>query len=432
MKRTKSLPLMTALILFGILISYICQMSPSPFLSAIKADYALTVGDSVLNLSVSIIYPSLILASFWGSELEKRMGTYKMFLCILFLLSLGILFNFFASTFALFLVGRVIFGAGFGFGIPFIGSVIMQLYNERRQQTLNTINALFPFLGTLISFALLIPFSNMLPGGWKAALGIWGLGTILVLLCWALFVRPEHFPSYCEKGEAEAGTKAATKATAEKHLYRNLLKRREILLLCIVFMCDYFCYSYIVTILPTLLMEQCQLSESLASLMAALTFPGVGCIGCLIGGAVSAKGGRRKPPLVLGVALEVLGIFLCTLLADVSPLFVYIGIAAFAFGNGYWLPVLYQIPMDLPDMNPSRVGASFALTSICAFVCGFVSPSIGGWLTDLISAGSAASHAYGLRWSLFAFGFVNIIGLVAALLIRETGVSAKHPNSYSN
>lgn len=423
MKRTKSLPLMTVLIIFGLLISYICQMSPSPFLNSIKADYAITAGDSVLNLAVSVIYPTLILASFFGSEIERRIGTYKMFVWILVLLSIGILFNFISVNFAMFLIGRAIFGFGFGLGIPFIGSAIMQLYDERRQQTLNTVNALFPFFGTLISFALLIPCSNALPGGWKSALGIWGIGTVATLILWALFVRPEHFPSAVESASEASAT--------EPHLYRNLLKRKEIFLLCIVFMCDYFCYSYIVTILPTMLMEQCQLSESVASLMAALTFPGVGCIGCLLGGAVSAKSGHRKPSLVLGVALEVAGIFLCTLLADVSSAFVYIGIAAFAFGNGYWLPVLYQIPMDLPDMNPARVGASFAITSICAFVCGFISPSIGGWLTDLFASSSQLtdsilSHAHGLRWSLFAFGFVNVIGLIAAISIRETG-SVKEP-----
>lgn len=418
MKHKKSLPLMTFLILFGLLISYICQMSPSPFLSAIKAEFNITAGDSVLNLAVSIIYPTLILASFFGNAVERRIGTYKMFVWILILLSVGILFNFFSVSFPLFLVGRAIFGLGFGLGIPFIGSAIMQLYDEGWQQTLNTVNALFPFLGTLISFALLIPFSTSLPGGWKTALGIWGLGTLVTLALWLLFVRPQHFPSTTDSvGEP---------SSPEPHLYHNLLKRKEIFLLCIVFMCDYFCYSYIVTILPTMLMEQCQLSESLASLMAALTFPGVGCIGCLLGGSVSAKSGYRKPSLVFGVALEVVGIFLCTLLAPVSSLFVYLGIAAFAFGNGYWLPVLYQIPMDLPDMTPARVGASFSITSICAFVCGFVSPSIGGWLTNLISStssltNSAAAHAHGLRWSLFAFGFVNGIGLAAALLIRETG-----------
>lgn len=417
MKTRKSMPVITALIIAGILILYICQMSPSPFLSQIKADYAITAGDSVLNLAVSIMYPTLILASLLGSRLKRLIGTYFMFLVILALLSISLFLNYFSNTFALFLAGRAGFGAAFGLGIPFIGSAIMELYDERRQQTLNTVNALFPFLGTLISFALLLPLSKVLAGGWKAALGIWGFGSAFVLLVWLLFVRPYHFP---------AAQTDVPDVPAEPLLYRNLLKRKEILLLCIIFMCDYFCYSYIVTVLPTLLMEQCALTEAAASLMSALTFPGIGCVGCLLGGIVSERSGRRKPPLVLGVALEVAGIFVCTLLCSLSALFVYIGVALFAFGNGYWLPVLYQIPMELDDMNPTRVGASFAATSICAFIAGFVSPSVGGWLTDLFAAGASAgaatfAHAQGLRWSLFSFGFVNIIGLACALAIRETG-----------
>lgn len=419
MKQNRSVSLITALIISGILVSYILQMSPAPFLGLIRESYSITAGDSVLNLAVSIIYPTLILASLFGSAVERRIGTYRMYVCVLVLLTAGILINFVSVSYPIFLIGRAVFGAGFGLGIPFIGSAIMQLYSVRQRQTLNTVNALFPFGGTLISFALLIPLSSILPGGWRSALGVWGFLVLLVLVAWLLFVRPRSFLADTDVAAREA-------PAAEIGMYRDLLQRREILLLCIIFMCDFFCYSYIVTILPTMLMEQCGLPESTASLMAALTFPLVGCIGCVIGGFAAARSGRRKPALVFGMALEVIGILLGTVFAGLSPIYVYTGVALFAFGNGYWLPVLYQIPMDLPDMNAARVGASFALMSICAFVCGFISPSIGGWLTDAFSASAPSAdvvvaHAHGLRWSLFAFILIDTVGLLSAVLVPETG-----------
>lgn len=417
MKR-RSLSLITLLVLSGILISYICQMSPAPFLTQIGADYGIG-RDSTLNLAVSIIYPTLIIASLLGGKLIDKIGLHKSFIWVLCLLSVGILLNLIAHSYTLFLLGRAIFGAGFGLGIPFIGSAIMELYNEKQRETLNSINALFPFFGTLLSFALLNSMANSFSLGWKGALGIWGIGTVLILVLWLLLVRSSHCRS------AEAPVVAPTESAPNKAIYRDLLKRRAIVLLCIVFMADFFCYSYIVTILPTFLMEQCSFSDAAASLIAALIFPGVGCIGCLLSGVLTARSGKRKPALVFGTVLEVLGIFISTLLCHLSPLFVYVGIALFAFGNGYWLPMLYKMITDLPDMTPHHVANAFALTSVCAFVAGFISPSIGGWLTDLISSAAGElsptlAHASGLRWSLCIFGIVMAIGVIAALFVKET------------
>lgn len=416
---------LSVLVFLGILISYICQMSPAPFLPAIKAAYGVN-GDALLNLSVSVIYPLLILTSLCGSSLLGRLGLSRSFAVILLLLSAGILMNYAASSYVLFLLGRMIFGAGFGLGIPFIGAYIMELYRGRQRETLNSLNALFPFFGTLISFALMDTLAGSLRGGWKGALGVWGFGTLAVLICWLLAVR--NTP----RGAAEALlARGGARQAPERHLYRNLLRRREIALLCVIFMCDYFCYSYLVTILPTLLMERCSLSAAAASLISALVFPGVGCVGCVLAGIVTARTGLRKPALVAGTALELAGLLLSTLPGGDSNLHVYLGIACFAFGNGYWLPVLYMIPMDLPDMNPQRAGASFALTSTCAFLFGFISPSIGGKLTDVIAAKSAAAgtaaHAAGLRWSLCCFSAVMAVGFAAALRIRETSPAAGGP-----
>ena len=89
------------------------------------------------------------------------------------------------------------------------------------------------------------------------------------------------------------------------------------------------------------------------------------------------------------------------------------------------------IPMDLDDMNPSRVGAAFGLITACGLIFGFIAPTVGGILTEYLSSVSGlgdpiASHVFGLRWSLFLFGFVNIIGTVCMLRIRETGLAKKH------
>lgn len=422
MKQHAGKPLITLLMIAGILIAYVHQMSPSPFLSILREHFQITGSEALLNLSVSIIYPFLIVASLIGSLIEQRTGTRRLFVLTLAFLATGIFANYTAVSYTIFLLGRVAFGIGFGLGIPFIGSAIMKLYHGKGREAMNTLNALFPFLGTLISFALLIPLYHAMGNSWKNALGIWGVGILAIGFLWLLFAREWHFDGGCPE---ETSTIAA-----EKHIYLNLWKRKEIRLLTIIFMCDYFCYSYIAVILPTFLMEIGSMSEAAAGLWAALTFPGVGIAGCLLGGMVSARSGRRKPVLVAGVLLEVIGVLLSTLGAGISLAFVIIGISLFALGNGLWLPVMYNIPMDLKGMNPVRVGASFAFISSCGFACGFLSPMVGGWLTNALmplspDPSAIASHALGLQWSLFLFGFVNLAAFICALAIRETGQAAE-------
>ena len=122
----KKLPLMTALAVISIGISYILQMAPSPILSVLREGYQLGGNDALLNLCVSIIYPMTIAASLLGGRLESRMGTRRLFTWAQVFLAAGTLLNFAAVNYFLFLAGRVLFSVGFGLAIPFIGSAIMR------------------------------------------------------------------------------------------------------------------------------------------------------------------------------------------------------------------------------------------------------------------------------------------------------------------
>ena len=86
--------------------------------------------------------------------------------------------------------------------------------------------------------------------------------------------------------------------------------------------------------------------------------------------------------------------------------------------------------MDLKGMTPLKAGAAFALMTAVALSFGFIAPVVGGALTDMLVAASGladpvASHLFGLRWSLFIFGFVNIIGFICMVVMKETGTRRK-------
>lgn len=418
MKKGSNKIWITVLIITGILICYINQMTPSPILTILQDKFHLAGNDALLNLCVSIIFPLEVIGGIAGGYIEQKIGVKKLFSVTMIFLAVGLFSNYVAPNYAVFLIGRMLYGIGFGLGIPFIGSVIMKWYNPKQREVMNTVNGFLPFVGTLISFISMVPLYQILGNSWKGAMGIWGIPVILILIVWVYFLKEPETQPDVQKEEK-----------AENNIYFNLLKRKEILLLSLIFMCDFFCYSYIAIIFPTLLFEISHMSETVANLWAAVAFPVTGFLGCVAGGTISAKTEKRKPTLACGQMLKFVGIIVATLGMNISIWFVIVGIAMFGFGTGMWMPVMYNIPMELKNMTVSRVGAAFSLMSSCGFFCGFISPTIGGKLTNFLmtmtsNGNSVARHVFGLRWSLFTFAFLNVIAFVCALAIRETGPGA--------
>lgn len=412
----KKLPLVTALAVTAIGISYILQMAPSPILSVLREGYRLGGNDALLNLCVSIIYPMTIAASLLGGRLEGRLGTRRLFTWALAFLTAGTLLNFAAVTYALFLAGRVLFSVGFGLAIPFIGSAIMNWYGEAGRARMNTLNGMFPFIGTVISFSCMLPLTEWFHGSWRASMGIWGAALLAVLVLWVLLVRDLPAP--------------VPEAAGETGVYGLLLRHRDIRLLCEVFVLDFFCYSYIVVLLPTFLAEAGGMSEHQAGVWAALAFPAVGLAGGAFGGFLMSATGMRKAILAAGQVVKLAGILLLTLGIGASVWAGIAGAAVYGLGNGMWMPVMYAMPMEMEGMTPSRVGAAFALISSCGFAAGFVSPVLGGWLTTALAAAAPAAdpvacHVFGLKWSLFAFGFTNLAAFLISLLLRDTAPAGK-------
>lgn len=391
-------------------------MAPSPILLELGEYFGVTDSNVLLNLLTNIIFPFIVLGCVTGGTIQKRIGTSKMFMLTLILSGAGTLMNLVVgNSYALMLIGRSIFGLGYGFGVPFIGTAIMKWFRGHDREKMDTINGLFPFIGTMISF-LFVPIISRVLGDWKWSLAIWGVLIFAVLIVWIVCIKEHELPDYTENEEE----------TVEANVYGNLWKRKEIRLLCITFVCDFICYSYIAVILPTFLYEASNMSEATAGLWAAIAFPAVGIIGCSVGGIFMGKSGKRRPTLIAGQIFKFIGIMIATLGSGISVVVIIAGIALFGLGNGMWMPAMYCVPMELEDMNAARVGNAFALMTACAMTAGFLAPTIGGVLTDAFVAASGisdsvASHVFGLKWSLFIFGFSNLIGAGCMIKIRETG-----------
>lgn len=402
----KSKWVITILIFTGILSAYVAHMHPSAVLTIIMEDLNINLAQAGLGLS--IIFPVTIIVSLIGGQLEQKLGVRKLYIWSMVLVGIGLLIYFMATTFAIFLIGRIILGIGFGLSVPFIGSAIMKWYNPKEREMMNTLMALFPYFGTFIDYSLTIPMYTAMGHSWRAALGVWGFVAIVTGAFWILLVKDKTPVENYESCDNQ-------KNQDEKHLYHNLWKRHEIKILCLALMCDFASFSFIAGILPTFYEVEAGMTLDVANNLSTL-FPIGGVVGALVAGVVLNRTGKRKPLLWLGQAFKFIGIFMMVL--GLNNAIGIIGLVFLGLGNALWMPSLYTIPMDLENMNPTRVGGAFALITSCGFSAGFISPIIGGWLSDIFT----------IKYAILMYSIPNLIAFIACLTIKETGSNVKVDN----
>lgn len=394
----------TGLIISIMLASSINQMSPSPILMYLGEEYGVAGNDALMNLAISIIFPTLIIGCLLGGIIEKKVGTKALMTMTGFLASLGLLINFVSYNYGIFLLGRAIYGLGFGLGIPFMGSSLMKWYSGRGREMMTTVNSLFPFAGTVLCYLFMARLYHLFSDNVRLTFGIWGILLAALTICWILFIKE---PEETSGEESDGGD-------VDFAIYAELMKNKTLRLLSITFVCDFACYSYMATVLPTYLMEVGNMKEAEAALWSAIAFPAAGIVGCFSAGIVNTVLGNKRFPLIAGQLLKLAGISTMTLMGGLGPVALVVGTVLFGLGNSFWMPSFYGIPTELPGMNGSLVAASFSLCNSCGFVMGFVVPVAGGLITGLF-----ANHALGLTTSLMVFNVLNIVGFIQALRVPK-------------
>lgn len=407
-----------ALIVLGVAAIYVMQWGPSPLLMTIRDHFGLT-SDVAINMVVNIVFITIFIGCMTGTTLEKRIGTVALYTLSLALVVAGaVVMGLSGDSYVGTLAGRAILGLGNGFSIPFFGSAVMKWNDEHGRETMNTANGMFPFFGAALGFIAALPLTDFFGGHWELAMAVWAAPCLIALVIWMLVIREDKLTEYTDEEEGPQ--------ESEIEMYKNVLGRKEIVFCIIAFICDFCCFSYISTIFPVLLFEASSMSEAMAATIAAVAFPLVGLGGSFLGGVLLAKTGLRKPFLVIAQLGKTVGVCIAVLLSSVNAWFIVAGMAVFGFFNGLWMPALYCVPMDLKGMNPARAGAALALMMGIALLFGFIAPTVGGIATDMLASSAGlgdaiANHVFGLKWSLFAFGLLNMVGFLCMIRVPETG-----------
>ncbi|MEA4813587.1 MAG: MFS transporter, partial [Oscillospiraceae bacterium] len=148
MKRDpNSLIAVIAVLLVGIL----CQSSgaESPALAYMSEEFS-DIPFSTITLVTTIPSLMMIPASLAYSAIRRKVSVRPLFIIAMFLLIGGGVYPAFSSTFAQVCMGRAVFGIGCGIMWPLAQSIIIELYNGTKQNTLLGFNSVITSVGGII------------------------------------------------------------------------------------------------------------------------------------------------------------------------------------------------------------------------------------------------------------------------------------------
>ncbi|MHA2140155.1 MAG: MFS transporter [Candidatus Thorarchaeota archaeon] len=344
---------------FGLILSSI-----PPLATTINSDLSLTLSQMGVVLgSVILMYIPLAIPT---GVLIDRIGQRKMITAGLILISLSAVLRSFAINFeTLFLTVLI-----FGFGGPTISvglaKVVASTFIDRERGLASGIYMTGAIIGSAMALALTNAIIVPLVGTWRNAFSFYGLLGFLIAVAWVLFAKaPKSIIE--ERQELPPLSK----------MVRNLLGLKNVWLVAIIGSSGFLVFYGFGNWLPALL-ESKGYSVIDAGLIAS--FPTwIGLITSAIIPGLTKTGSRR--PVIISILL-IQGISIVLVGVTAGP-FLLASLAVYGLISGAMMPVLLVVLMDLPNIGAEYTGvASGIYFSIGAF-CGFIGPSIVGYLTDL-------------------------------------------------
>ena len=182
----------------------------------------------------------------------------------------------------------------------------------------------------------------------------------------------------------------------------------------------YFCFVYVqfgcLVWIPTFLKESYAMSIDRASTIAfVILLPGV--FASPVGGFMSDRlfGGRRKPLIVLGLAVLAVSSFLLSIKLSIALAAVVLAVV----GLMILMPdvLLASYPSDLLSRKFSATAMGFLATFTSA--SGIITTPLSGKIADLF-------QSYGMVF--FSFGAVALAGMLLTLLIHENRNRSSNSN----
>ncbi|MGA7872240.1 MAG: MFS transporter [Candidatus Binatus sp.] len=376
-------------------------LAPAPILQEIKNGLGISLSSA--GLIISIIALCIGIFSLLGAVVAERIGALRALIIGIWLMAIGQLASGYAPNFAALLACRVLEGVGYGLVIAPPGTLVMQWFGEGEWPYINMVNFSFGYVGLTLVFRA-TPALFAAVGSWRMTLMWYGVGSAGVALLWTLFGR-EHQGRY----SVPPPTPGPIEAPAERgSALMEVAKMRNVLLIAAGLFGGMWVFQIYTAFLPEFFRTYRGMSLSEASLMTQV-LPFTGLFAALGGGIGTGMSGLRKPftwPIAFATLFGCAG---AITLPD--PIWIRLSLVLVGIGAAGSLAAITTLLMELPGMNPTRVGAAMGFVWAIGYFGAFISPFLGGAL---------AAHI-GLRTVMLGFLVFQFLPIVTMYFLPETG-----------
>jgi len=303
---------------------------------------------------------------------------------------------------------------GVSFAVPTpISTIVANWFNKKRSRAMTIV------MVGLDAGALLIPAMALSIGqfGWRETLIIMGVcsGVLGVPLSLVFRHRPEQY-GYLPDGQTTSAVDKATDvpdryspnevveqasvSSAVNFTAKAALKTRAFWLICFAFLFQMASIGAVgVHIAPYL--ESVGFTAVVAAtwVMAVNLCVPIGRLGFGFAGDFTNK----RYLMAIGMALQVLGLFLFSVMDADRIWLVVLFLLTFAIGHGG--PIILRVALQADYFGTKHYGAIFGLMSTISMLGGLASPYIAGWIFDV-------TGSYSQAWQLFALVTIPAIPLI--------------------
>jgi CP family cyanate transporter-like MFS transporter len=374
-------------------------LAPAPILQEIRNGLGISLSSA--GLIISIIALCIGIFSLLGAVVAERIGALRALVIGIWLMAIGQLASGYAPGFGALLACRVLEGIGYGLVIAPPGTLVMQWFGEGEWPYINMVNFSFGYVGLTAVFRA-TPALFAAVGSWRMTLLWYGVGSAGVAVLWSLFGR-EH------RTEAAVPAPSPIEAPAQRgSALMEVAKMRDVLLIAGGLFGGMWVFQIYTAFLPEFFRSYRGMSLAEASLMTQV-LPFAGLFAALGGGIGTGMTGLRKPftwPIAFTTLVGCAGAIMFP-----DPMLIRLSLVLVGIGSAGSLAAITTLLMELPGMNPTRVGASLGFVWAIGYFGAFISPFLGGAL---------AAHI-GLRSVMLGFLVFQFLPIVTMYFLPETG-----------
>ncbi len=215
-----------------------------------------------------------------------------------------------------------------------------------------------------------MPAADLLGGGWRAGLGMWGALTVLALLAWLPLIVPAAGPA----------------AVAAPESPTSLLRSPLAWQVTLFFGLQSLCFYAVLTWLPSIYRDA-GMSPAAAGLLLSVTTLAQAPAALLLP-RLAARLPDQRGRSLLGVLLTAGG-FLGVLLAPMAAPYLWAALLGVGLGAGFALALLFTVLRARTSAETARLSAiahtiGYTLAAAGPFVVGALHSATGTWAAALV------------------------------------------------